>query len=147
MATYWLRRLHLLSALALAMKGLIPYCYLTPCCSRQPFSCDFFLPTSTLTTLAVNKHANDPQKTSRPPDLLPGWAVTMETISMGTSDPSLTHQAEIDGVPVPVSVVHVTIPNQSVQSMIHGQPSVIQTASGQTIQTIQVGGANIIYLL
>ena len=72
----------------------------------------------------------------------------METVSVaavtGTEDIVTTtssQSAEVDGVPVPVSVVHVTIPNQGIQSVIQGQPSVIQTATGQTIQAIQVGEA------
>ena len=52
---------------------------------------------------------------------------------------SETGSGDIDSVPV--SVVHVTIPNNSsiAQSMIQQNPTIIQTApGGQTIQAIQV---------
>ncbi len=62
-----------------------------------------------------------------------------EAGSAVVSEGPVTTAPEID-VATPVSIVHVSIPNQpvQVQSVIQGaQPSVIQTAGG-TIQTIQV---------
>lgn len=55
----------------------------------------------------------------------------METITMATSTGSEAESQELEGG-VPVSIVHVSIPNQPVQVQ-----SVIQTSSG-AIQAIQV---------
>jgi len=44
----------------------------------------------------------------------------------------------IDSVPVPVSLLRINLPSNSVSPQSFIQPSVIQPATGQTIQTMQV---------
>ncbi|XP_064648073.1 cAMP-responsive element modulator-like isoform X2 [Lineus longissimus] len=65
----------------------------------------------------------------------------MELNQVQDSGETTQQTRELADSPTPaLSIVHVSIPNQAiqVQSVIQGQPSVIQTASGQTLQAIQL---------
>ena len=66
-------------------------------------------------------------------------AVSSDSAAVDTTTPGGS-SSEIDVSAAQPTVVHVSLPNQAVQvqSVIQAAPSVIQAATGQTLQAIQV---------